>query len=210
MACQWQMFYIHSHFGVLFTAGKCSSMWRFIPKGMCYYRGVWHGVPMGDVWSTYTPMTLLQVPGADQNLNPETYTPSIMCQLHGEVCMEWTFVLSGTGECGTVCLWEMLVNIHSPKFKLCTWVGVWCAPPRCRGSGVPSTGRVWCVLYGEGLVCPPPRALNGDGFPWGASGVPSPQRVWCALHGEGLVCPPPPTPQHLLSLLLLLFLEWPL
>ena len=90
------MFYIHSQFGVLFTAGKCSSMWRFIPKGMCYYTEV-----CGRCWSTYTPMSLLRVPGADQNLTPETYTPhqdSIMCQLHGNVCMEWTFVLSGTGE----------------------------------------------------------------------------------------------------------------
>ena len=39
--------------GVLFTAMKCSSMicqWRFIPKGMGYYRGVWHGVPMALSW----------------------------------------------------------------------------------------------------------------------------------------------------------------
>ena len=44
MACQWEMFYIH--------AGKCSSMlcqWMFISKVMGCYRGVWHGVPMGDV-----------------------------------------------------------------------------------------------------------------------------------------------------------------
>ena len=115
-------------------------------------------MPLGGCWGTYTP-----------------HLDSIMCQLYGDVCMEWTFVLSGTGECGTVCLWEMLVNIHSPEFKLCTWVGVWCAPPRGRGFGVPSPQRVWCALNREGLVCPPQ----------GGSGAPPPPNIcyrYCYYH----------------------------
>ena len=107
---------------------------------------------------------LLRVLGADQNLTPETYTPhldSIMCQLHGYVCLEWTSVVQG--------------SVARCAFgRCCTPLSLSCAPGS--GSGVPRPGGEGP----EGLVCP----LRGG------SGVPSPQRVWCALNEEGLVCPP--------------------
>ena len=60
------------------------------PLSMKYWSGVWHGMPVGNV--------TLPIRGA-------VYCRKV--QQHVEVT---------TGECGTVCLWEMLVNIHSPEF----------------------------------------------------------------------------------------------
>ena len=44
------------------------------------------------------------------------------------------FFLGGNPvECGTVCLWEMLVNIHSPEFNCAP--GLWSGVPRPGGGG---------------------------------------------------------------------------
>ena len=102
-----------------------------------------------------------------------------------------------TVECGTVCLWEMLGNIHSSEFVAGTWmltkiwplIGSLAPAPALRC--LPGVGRIWCAL---------PRKV-WCAFPRGESCVPPLEgRVWCALPrrggsgvpspgGEGLVCP---------------------
>ena len=145
-------------------------------------------MPLGGCWGTYTP-----------------HLDSIMRQLYMGMCA-WNGRLSSVVQ-GSVarCAFGRCWSTYTPLSLSCAPGLVWCAPPRGRGSGVPSTGRVWCALYGEGLVC---SQWGGSGVPstgrvcvvcpqQGGFGVPSPQRVWCALHGEGLVYPPSvPSPQR--------------